>query len=164
MANCAACWPASWRPSRRARRRPWWGDPPGAAAARRAPDPAAGRRPAYLAALGRTAELERLAGWLADPAVRLITLYGLGGSGKTRLATQALALAEVDFYQGACFISLAVAHTAAEALAALAAGLGLELQARRPAVDQVADYLRERELLVSLDNVEQLLAPGAEAF
>jgi len=121
--------------------------------------------PAYFTPfIGRSAELARLTGWLADPTVRCITLCGLGGSGKTRLATEALARAEPDFYHGACFVPLAADYTVPRFLQALAAALGLALQARRPALDQVSDYLRERELLIVLDNVEQLLTPENAGF
>ena len=132
----------------------------GAPASRPAPPPAG--QPAYFTPfVGRAPELAQLQAWLADPTVRLITLYGLGGSGKTRLALEALRLAEPDFFHGAGFVALAAVATPAQFLPALADALGLELHSRRAAFDQVRDYLRERELLLVLDNLEQLLTPAA---
>src|SRR5215510_12448875 len=72
------------------------------------PDPAVSALPVPLTAfLGRDADLQTLRGWLGDPAVRLVTIVGPGGVGKTRLALElARAIAEEDA-AGVVFVPLA---------------------------------------------------------
>jgi len=110
--------------------------------------------------IGRERELEALAALLRRPDVRLVTLIGLGGMGKTRLA---LALAETcrhDYSNGVAFVALAHLGEAAAIPAAVAQALGLTLHAEDP-LATLARWLQERELLLVLDNFEDLL-DGAE--
>jgi predicted ATPase/DNA-binding SARP family transcriptional activator len=108
--------------------------------------------------IGREQDLERLAAQLATPFCRLLTLYGPGGMGKTRLA---LALAEKHqhaFRHGVCFVALASLSAPANIAPAIAAALGLHLvEGRRPETQLLA-HLRDQELLLILDNMEHLLA------
>ncbi|MCB9156332.1 MAG: AAA family ATPase [Caldilineaceae bacterium] len=127
--------------------------------------------------LGRQSELADLAGFLADPDCRVLTLVGPGGIGKTRLA---LAAAErqlrrptqqpdddasnVGFFtDGVYWISLMGVETAAGLVPTIANALGLQLESGGPAnsgrsaQQQLLDYLREKRLLLLLDNFEQLL-------
>ena len=117
--------------------------------------------------LGRTAELSALDVLFADLTTRLVTITGTGGMGKTRLAI-ALAeqlLAAARFPDGVCFVSLAPLDTAERIVPALAAALDFPLDAgklpARSPRQQVVDYLREKQLLLVLDNLEHLLN-GAE--
>lgn len=105
--------------------------------------------------IGREKELENLRQRLADPKCRLITLTGLGGAGKTRLAQEtALAYAEL-FINGTWIISLA----AVEAEGIIPA-LGNVFNFPFSAGDhkkQLLNFLRQKELLLVLDNFEHLL-------
>jgi DNA-binding SARP family transcriptional activator/predicted ATPase len=105
---------------------------------------------------GRTANLEELVDRLHSPECRLITITGLGGSGKTRLALAAAQVACNSFADGAVFVSLAAVEHADQVVAALSSTLNLPSGANGAAPERLWDELRERELLVLLDNCEQV--------
>lgn len=107
--------------------------------------------------VGRDTELADLARLIADPDCRLITLLGPGGSGKTRLATEAARNALATFADGAHFVALAPLSSADLATPALAASLKLTLDGHNTALAQVIRYLRRQALLIVLDNFEHLL-------
>ena len=116
--------------------------------------------------IGRAEELAKVAQLLAEPACRLITLAGPGGAGKTHLALHAAELAAARFADGAAFVALAP-HTSADALApAIAEALGCPLSRPTDAQAQLLEHLRERQLLLVLDNLEHIVdgaaAPIAE--
>lgn len=119
----------------------------------------AGLRGAVLPAeplLGRERDLARIGELLADPSCRLLTVIGLGGVGKTRLALQAAYDHAPAYAAGACFVALAGAADRADALGSLALALGLRLDGRADLLGQLLIYLREQLLLLVLDNLEQL--------
>lgn len=115
---------------------------------------------------GRTREQARLQELLADPEVRLVTLLGPGGAGKTRLAAEAARSAalssEAGFDGPVCFVPLADTGDSALLPAAAAAALRLPLSGERSAREQVAAHLGEARVLLVLDNLEHLGAGGAE--
>lgn len=102
--------------------------------------------------VGRLREQADLSERLADPACRLLTILGMGGLGKSHLSLQ-VARAQVGLYRdGVVFISLLAVH---DPLQAIAAALGLEAPSR---LDQLlTDFLREKDLLLVLDNFEHLV-------
>lgn len=98
---------------------------------------------------------------IVDPDCRLVTLFGPGGSGKTRLAIevarQTLADAQLGrFLDGVFFVSLAPLRSAETIVPTVAQALDLPLQAAGPR-QQLLDYVRHKRLLLILDNVEHLL-------
>lgn len=106
--------------------------------------------------VGRVAECAELAEWLADPDGRLITLVGPGGIGKTRLAMQ-VAEAQVGLYpDGVYWIGLAAVHAAALIIPTIAQAVGLTLYGKEPPESQLLAFLREKRVLLALDNVEHL--------
>lgn len=114
--------------------------------------------PATSAFVGRERELESIAGFLASPATRIVTLLGPGGVGKTRLAIRAAAAALEGFSGGAWFADLTEADGAAGIAQAVAKALGVELPPRENAVAALASILELRApVLVVLDNFEQLV-------
>jgi predicted ATPase/DNA-binding SARP family transcriptional activator/Tfp pilus assembly protein PilF len=106
--------------------------------------------------IGRRAELEQIAVSLADPACRLLTLLGPGGVGKTRLALEAAALANPDFADGVIFVPLAGVAQPELLPDAIAAALEFRFAGRNDPRDQLIAFLRNKQLLLVLDNFEHL--------
>lgn len=106
--------------------------------------------------VGRAVECAELAEMLADPDSRLITLVGTGGTGKTRLAMQ-VAAAHIGLYRdGVYWVELAAIHTADLIIPTLAKAVGFILYGKEPLKKQLLAYLREKRMLLVLDNVEHL--------
>jgi predicted ATPase/DNA-binding SARP family transcriptional activator len=108
--------------------------------------------------VGRRDELDEIATRLADPGCRLLTLLGPGGVGKTRLALQAAREALPAFPQGVYFIPLAAVQSAEAILPTMAVALDFTfLKDGLPVQDQLFNFLREKRLLLVLDNFEHLV-------
>ncbi|MBV9690204.1 MAG: hypothetical protein JO202_10910, partial [Ktedonobacteraceae bacterium] len=105
---------------------------------------------------GREREVAAVCTLLARPEVRLLTLTGTGGVGKTRLALASASEVEESFPDGVCFISLAPIQDAALVLPALVQALGLP--SSRAPLEPLQAALREQQLLLVLDNFEQVAA------
>lgn len=110
--------------------------------------------------IGREAELARLADLLEQPAYRLITLTGPGGIGKTRLALEAAEL-DYDFPDGVCFVALAPVTDPALVIPAIAHALGVQESSGQPLPERVKVHLRDRQLLLVLDNFEHIGAAAS---
>ncbi len=106
--------------------------------------------------IGRDEQLQTVESLLARR--RLLTLTGPGGTGKTRLALAAAQRLLADFADGAFFVALEDAHDRATVATEIAAALGVREKPDRDLEDGVKAYLRERELLLVLDNFEQVLS------
>ncbi|MEZ4866584.1 MAG: BTAD domain-containing putative transcriptional regulator [Caldilineaceae bacterium] len=114
--------------------------------------------PAHLMPLlGRDTEKAWLTKLLADPTVRLLTVLGPGGIGKTHLAL-AVAAEQLDhFHDGVYWVELASRSSPAAMLTAMAEALHLHFAADANLQQQVGDYLHSKHLLLLLDNFEHLL-------
>ncbi|MEO8392648.1 MAG: LuxR C-terminal-related transcriptional regulator [Chloroflexota bacterium] len=125
------------------------------------PPPAASTRkfPAALTPfIGRLGELKALNHLLNHPNTRLVTLLAPGGMGKTRLALMLAEIAQENFPDGVAFVALAALTALDGLMMTIADTLGLQLFAERGTVEQqVRDYLRDKHLLLVLDNFEHLL-------
>jgi predicted ATPase/DNA-binding SARP family transcriptional activator len=107
--------------------------------------------------IGREGELSDLGRLLADPACRCITLVGPGGIGKTRLALQAASNHRHTFAQGVAFVPLAAINSDEAIVPAIAETLGCSFYGPTSPRIQLFNYLRDQQMLLVLDNVEQLL-------
>ncbi|HEY6067671.1 MAG TPA: NB-ARC domain-containing protein [Gaiellaceae bacterium] len=110
--------------------------------------------------LGRDEEVAETAQVLRRPEVRLLTLTGPGGTGKTRLALQAAAEAGDEFPDGVWWVPLAALAQAELVAVAVAQALEVTEEAGRSLEDTVSAHLAGKRSLVLLDNAEHLL-PGA---
>jgi predicted ATPase/DNA-binding CsgD family transcriptional regulator len=115
--------------------------------------------PALLTSLiGREREVAAACTLLVHPEVRLLTLTGTGGVGKTRLALQIATEVQGGFTDGAHFISLAPIHDAELVLPTLVQALGLQGSSTRSPLELLKSTLREQQRLLVLDNFEQVVA------
>jgi predicted ATPase/class 3 adenylate cyclase len=120
--------------------------------------------PTQLTSLvGREREIDALRRLLTRDGVRLVTLTGPGGTGKTRLALQTAAELVGQFDDGVFFVGLAAVTDPAFTVFAIAQTLGVRDLGNRPVLDILMEYLREQRLLLLLDNFEQIL-PAAPAI
>jgi len=108
--------------------------------------------------VGRAREVAAARGLLLDPTVRLLTLTGPGGVGKTRLALQLLAETSAKFDDQVLFVALASITDAALVVPTLAQALDLREGGDQPLLARLITVLRLRPLLLVLDNVEQVVA------
>ena len=106
--------------------------------------------------IGRDAELDEVAGLLAT--TRLLTLTGPGGTGKTRLSLQLAARAADDFPDGIFFVPLEPIRDPMLVAPRIAGALGVAEGTARPIAETLADWLRDKRLLLVLDNFEQVVA------
>jgi predicted ATPase/class 3 adenylate cyclase len=108
--------------------------------------------------IGRQREIEAVRDLLSRHDVRLVTLTGPGGTGKTRLALQVTAELIDDFQDGVFFVELAPIGDPTLVVPTIAQSVGLQDVGGRPALDALIDYLSDKRLLLLLDNFEQILA------
>ena len=106
--------------------------------------------------IGRDREVRALRELLESPTVRLVTLTGPGGTGKTRLSVHAAAGMVGSFPDGMCFVSLAPLTDPDLLATAIARTMGLPDDPARPALDRLKGELRESGMLLILDNFEHL--------
>lgn len=92
--------------------------------------------------------------------VRLLTLTGSGGVGKTRLALQLAGELLDDFAHGVFFVNLAPIHSPELVASAISQVLGIKESASQTAIETLKDELRDKQMLLVLDNFEQVLAAG----
>ncbi|MFZ0042055.1 MAG: BTAD domain-containing putative transcriptional regulator, partial [Solirubrobacteraceae bacterium] len=108
--------------------------------------------------VGRERELTGLAGLMADPDVRMVTLTGPGGVGKTRLLLESARRQEQGYAHGAVFVRLERLTDPALVAAEIATSIAQRDRTDGPSADGLTSYLRDREMLIGIDNFEHLLA------
>ena len=112
--------------------------------------------------IGREQEVQECLQLLCRDEVRLLTLTGPGGIGKTRLALQVAAQLSEVFPDGLYFVNLAPLHDPGFVVPTIAQALDLHELAEQPLLDLVKAFLREKQLLLLLDNFEQVVSAALQ--
>jgi predicted ATPase/class 3 adenylate cyclase/DNA-binding CsgD family transcriptional regulator len=112
--------------------------------------------------IGREREVAAVCALVQRPEVRLLTLTGPGGTGKTRLGLQVAAEMIDAFTDGVYFVALAAISDPAPVLSAIAQALGLSESGSQPLHELLHAYVRNKHVLLLLDNFEQVLAAGTD--
>jgi predicted ATPase/class 3 adenylate cyclase len=106
--------------------------------------------------VGREVELNEIRARLDDPAVRLLTLTGPGGTGKTTLAIRAAEEVGANLRDGVSFVDLSAARDTDAVVIAVARAIGVVDASERPLQEELRQQLRARRMLLVLDNFEQV--------
>ncbi|MDQ3862341.1 MAG: tetratricopeptide repeat protein [Actinomycetota bacterium] len=107
--------------------------------------------------LGREREVAQISDSLGSADLRLLTLTGTGGTGKTRLALQSAAELIDEFEDGVFFVALASISDPELVASTVAGALSVSESAGRDLGEELKDFLRNKELLLVLDNFEQVV-------
>lgn len=107
--------------------------------------------------IGREWVVEKICELLTAPHTCIVSLIGPGGSGKTRLAIEVGRVIETHFYEGVCFVNLAEVNEVAWVGSAIAQTLGLASTDSPDQLSNLKDFLRDKQLLLILDNFEHLV-------
>ena len=110
--------------------------------------------------IGREQEVEEVRQKLLHRDVRLLTLTGAGGVGKTRLGLEVARQVRDQFADGESFVALAPISNPALVPSAIAQALRVKQEAGQSVTEALEQYLRNRQLLLVLDNFERLLEAG----
>ncbi len=106
--------------------------------------------------IGREAEVAEIMDLLSQPNTRLLTITGVSGTGKTRISQAIAHESLAEFSEGVYFINLAAIANSALVVPLIGQTLGLREESGKPMKERIGDYLREKKMLIVLDNFEQI--------
>jgi predicted ATPase/transcriptional regulator with XRE-family HTH domain len=107
--------------------------------------------------IGQADEVSTICSLLLDSDIRLVTLTGTGGVGKTRLSLQVATELNEQFADGCWFISLAALEDSDLVIPTIARGLGIKESRERTLDEALLNWLADKDLLLVLDNFEQII-------
>ncbi len=110
--------------------------------------------------IGRQHELAEIKGLLKE--VRLLTLSGTGGTGKTRLASEVIRAEGKEYADGAYFVQLAPVTVASQVLPKVAQIIKLQQDPTRDTLELLKEFLADQEVLIVLDNFEHVIEAAAD--
>lgn len=113
----------------------------------------------FRSLIGRERQIDQISELLGDDNVRLLTLNGVGGVGKTTLARAAAANAEQNFDDGVVFVELSSIVDPEFVVSAIATAVGVK-EPGGQVFETLKEFLSKREVLLILDNFEQVIAAG----
>ncbi len=114
------------------------------------------------ALVGREKDLEKCQSLILRGNVRLVTITGPPGVGKTRFAVELASAVASEFDDGVVFVDLAPVREASLVLETIAQALGVVNHPDQPALQRLQSHLRDRNLLLLLDNMEQVIASAGD--
>ncbi len=117
--------------------------------------------PVFLPLVGPSQEMEEIKDLLTSAEVRLLTLVGAGGIGKTRFSVQLAHELWPLFADGICFVTLTAASDSEQVISLIAHELELQDESGSP-YERVYRFLREKQMLLVLDNFEQVVQAAPE--
>jgi class 3 adenylate cyclase len=112
--------------------------------------------------IGREQDVANAVSLLRRPEVRLLTMIGTAGIGKTRLALQVAADLLEDFIDGVYFVSLAPISEPSLVRSTIAQTLGLRVPGNESVAERLSGFLQNKHLLLVLDNFEQVIAAASQ--
>ncbi len=112
--------------------------------------------------VGRTRELQTCIEALEHPEMRLLTLTGTGGVGKTRLALAVAEQVQTRFPHGVIFVPLADIKNPTLVLPTIARSLGMQDDSEGPVIERLTTTLQTRQVLLVLDNFEQVVSMASD--
>ncbi len=114
--------------------------------------------PVFTSLIGREQDVAAIRTLLIAERVRMVTLLGMGGVGKTSLSIEIAVNMRDYFVDGVCFVPLAAVNTPEQVLPVIAQELGLQDTNTAPLFEQVRNFLRGKLFLLILDNFEQIVS------